>query len=142
MRHPSLRGAVLLCVASAIVAACGPDPIVDGLDLNGTRWRALEVAGLPPVVGSEPTFAHHGVNADGRAGCNSYSWTYRSFPGGVINVAGLSQEENACPAGNPALAQVEERFISALKAAQRMDIVDGRLEISTGLGTLVFARVE
>jgi heat shock protein HslJ len=121
-----------------LVGACGPDLVIDGITLEDTRWRAIGVAGLPPVVGHEPTLAFEGGPISGSAGCNDYSWTYRSLPGGGIIVSGLSQSVRECEGGDPILARVEERYLSALKAGRRMDIVDGRLEISTGLGTLVF----
>ena len=127
---------------ACILGGCGPDAVVDGVALEGTHWRALMVAGLPPVVGHQPTLAHEGVVAQGFAGCNDYSWTYRSLPGGGISVAGLSQSERPCEGGDPALKRVEERFLDALKAAQRIDVVAGRLEIQTGLGKLVFERIE
>lgn len=137
-------GIRLVAALALLLSACGPDPIVDGVTLEGTRWRAIAVAGLPPVAGHEPTLdvAFKGGPMSGSAGCNDYSWTYRSFPGGVINVAGLSQSVRQCEGGDPTLALIEDRFLNALKAGQRIDIVEGRLEISTGVGKLVFQSVE
>jgi heat shock protein HslJ len=75
---------------------------------------------------------------DGWTGCNDYSWTYRSLPGGAISVAGLSQSQRNCDFDDPVLTKLDRTFIAALKAARRIDIVGGRLEISTDLGPLVF----
>jgi heat shock protein HslJ len=142
VRRPRVHRSLLACLA-LLVAGCGPDPIVDGVDLAGTRWRALEVAGLPPVVGHEPTLEFPSAEGpvSGWAGCNDVSWTYRSFPGGLISVAGLSQSDRACEAAGPVVRQVEGRLIAALKAANRIDVVDGRLQISTAAGSLVFERI-
>jgi heat shock protein HslJ len=126
-----------------VLAACGPDPVVDGVVLEQTEWKALGVAGLSPVVGREPTlaFALGAVTTSGSAGCNDYSWTYRSLPGGAISVAGLSQSDRTCAGRDAIVAQVEDRFLAALKSARRIDVVSGRLEISSAVGTLVFEQI-
>ena len=138
-RAGHLARAALLAL---VVAACGPDRVIDGIAIEGTRWIALDVAGLRPVVGHSATLEFPGGEGpvSGSTGCNDYSWTYRSLPGGAISVAGLSQSVHGCD-GNDARTRQDDRFLGALKSAQRIDIVEGRLVISTRVGTLVFERI-
>ena len=141
-RHGVRLGWLPAAGLALVVGACGPDLVVDGVVLKGTQWRATSVAGLPPVVGHEPTLAFEGETTTGVTGCNDYSWTYITLLGGSLNVRGLSASDRPCQDEDQALTKVEERFFASLRAAQRITIVGSRLEISTGAGRLVFERIE
>jgi len=124
---------VALLVLSAV--GCQGLPGLPAPAIDGTGWRATEVAGLPPVPGSEPTVFFDGGRIGGSTGCNSF--------GGEITVEGTSVKVGeiattliGCEA---AIGDVERRFSEALAASQRLTIrADGTLVLAGPAGDLVF----
>ena len=140
-RSTARRLIAAVAVTALALAACA-SLSVDGESLDGTHWRAVSVAGKPPIPGSAPTLVFDGGRIQGSAGCNSYS---SSDPVGISNgtlVIGTTlMTLGACVGSDgedlPVMA-VEEAFSTALGAADHIGLRDAHLVISGPNGELVF----
>lgn len=133
MRFPRYTLAVL-AIAILCVVAQGQTGRVMSTDqrvLAGTEWRLVSLgpagAETPVVQGSTVTLT---LGEDGRAsgstGCNSYSGTYQ-VRGDNISFSRLVSTRRACLDQNA--NQQEQRFLSALEAANRFRLSSNRLTI-------------
>ena len=124
----------LLCLA-LIVGACQALPGLPAPALEGTGWRAVEVAGLPPVAGSEPTVFFEAGRIVGSTGCNGFGGDI-AIEGASVKVGEVAMTLIGC---EREIGDVEGRFIKALGAAERVGVrADGMLVLSGPSGDLVF----
>lgn len=135
-----MRRPVAYLAIALLVAACAP--VVDGINLDGTTWRATDVAGSTPVDGREPWVSFDGSNITGSAGCNGYGATNVSIAGNHITIDGFAMTAALCTPASETLMRVEERFAAALREATGIHVTESGLEIATTMGDLVFERIE
>lgn len=85
-------------------------------NLAGTGWRALQVGGVVPEAGSEPTVAFLGAEIGGSTGCNEYGAAVTT-DGGRIEVGELTTTLILCegPVGT-----METAFVKALTEAEEL----------------------
>lgn len=130
-------GAIALLVVMLLLIAVGCQvlPGVPAPAIDGTGWRATDVAGQPPVAGSEPTVFFDGGRIGGSTGCNSYGGEV-ALEGTSVRLGEIATTLIGCEA---AIGDVERRFSAALAASQRLTIrADGMLVLSGPAGDLVF----
>lgn len=124
---------VVLFLLSAV--GCEGLPGVPTPAIDGTGWRATEVAGQPPVPGSEPTVFFDGGRIGGSTGCNSFGGEI-TLEGTSVKLGEIATTLIGCEA---AIGDIERRFSEALAASQRLTIrADGTLVLSGPAGDLVF----
>jgi heat shock protein HslJ len=111
-----------------------------GTPLEGTHWRAVELAGKPVPPQDAKREAHLLFDAAGRVsgsdGCNRITGSYQ-VKGDALTFGPMAATRMACVN----TAAVEEAFRSALKSASRFTIAGDRLELFDAAGTRVGAFV-
>ena len=107
--------------------------------LEGTYWRAIELAGKPTPAQDVKREAHLLFQADNRVsgsdGCNRITGTYQR-KGNDVTFGPSAATRMACI---DSAAEVERAFHDALKRAMRMTIVDDRLDLFDAAGNRVAA---
>jgi heat shock protein HslJ len=142
MRRFAAVGFMSLVIVAAL-AACSSTR-VDGTDLDGTRWRAVSIAGRPVSGEKAPTITFSGGLASGSAGCNGYSTQNpMTINGDELKLGDTLSTLGRCVQANgqdaPEMA-VEDAFLGLLRAADRIAVVDGRLVIGSAAGDIEFER--
>src|SRR4029077_3243468 len=69
-RRLALLGSIAAVVA--LVAACSILPNAATAVLDGTSWHATEIAGAPPIAGTEPGIRFSAGSFSGTTGCNTF----------------------------------------------------------------------
>jgi len=134
MRFPAYVVAVLMSLA--VVARAQTGMSTDQRTLVGPEWRLVTFgpAGAESgvVAGTTVTlrFGEDG-QASGSTGCNSYSGSYQ-VRGDNISFSRLVSTRRACLDQNA--NQQEQRFLSALEAANRFRLLTNRLTILSDRG--------
>lgn len=128
---------VVLIACSGGGSPGGATPGASPLDIQGIEWRAVSVAGRPPVANHVPTIKLDGSRFGGNAGCNSYGADV-AITSASIQVSPVMQTEMACLDANA--MDIEGAFVAALAAATTIEIRDGKLVIAGPQGELVFER--
>lgn len=112
----------------------------DGLavtDLAGTRWRLVELGGVPTLP-TPPATLEFGAEGQvsGRGTCNRFTGRM-TIEGMAIHVGPLATTKMACA---PALMAQEDRYLATLGAARQYVLRPGHLELHapTGAKTLRF----
>jgi heat shock protein HslJ len=130
---------VFFGLMTAVAAARAQKPTY-GTPLEGTYWRAIELAGKPAPPQDPKREAHLLFDAAGRVsgsdGCNRVTGSYQR-KGDAITFGQMAATRMACVN----TAAVEEAFRSALKSASRFTIAGDRLELFDAAGTRVAAFV-
>jgi putative lipoprotein len=111
-----------------------------GRGLEGTYWRAIELAGKP-VPAQDPKREAHlvfqpGGRIAGSDGCNRVTGGYQRQDD-VLSFGPIAGTRMACTD----TAEVEAAFLAALKATARFRIAGDRLELLDASGTRVAAFV-
>jgi heat shock protein HslJ len=117
-----------------------PPPGVGASRLEGTYWRATELAGKPTPAQDPKREAHLQFQAEGRVsgsdGCNRLTGSYQ-LKGDQVTFAQMVGTQMAClnPSG------IEGPFRDALKRATRLTVTEDRLALldATGTRLAVFA---
>jgi heat shock protein HslJ len=138
-----LRQFAALAIVPLLLAACSALE-VDGQNLEGTTWKAVSVAGQPPIVGSEPTIVFDPQGVHGSSGCNGYTGQKpASIWNGNLKLGEMLLTLGACVGSDsrdlPVMA-VEQTFWTMLNADDRIAIRGSQLVISGSAGELVFDR--
>ena len=114
-----------------------------GRPLEGTHWKAIELAGKPTPTQDSNREAHllflAGGRVSGSDGCNRITGNYQ-LTGDAITFGQMIGTQMACI---DRAAETERAFREALKSAARLAIAGDRLELSdaTGKRVAVFATV-
>jgi heat shock protein HslJ len=147
--QPSIHGRgrllAVIAIATALLMACAAPGASqsptspDGLDLEGTSWRAALVRGVAPLVGAEPTITFDGGQAAGTTGCNTYGGAYHVDADGRFAIEAMIMTEMACDGARGAQETVVTEILGA---ADRIDVADGHLEISGPAGSITFVQVQ
>jgi len=126
---------------AVLLAACSGD-VIDGRDLDGTRWIAISVAGHPPVAGREPTLNIVDGRVSGSAGCNGYASQdamaidrNRIVIGSTLITLGRCLQSDG--ADSPVMP-IEDAFMLALRGVDHIAFLDEDLVLSGPHGVLVF----
>jgi len=101
--------------------------------LEGTYWKAIELAGKPTPAQDPKREAHlqfQGGRVSGSDGCNRITGTYQ-LNGDRVTFGQLAGTQMACV--NP--GGTEGPFRGALESATRLTIAGDRLELSDAAGT-------
>jgi heat shock protein HslJ len=118
-------GQLEIAAAVAIVAAPGvavaPPSDAGGVEIPGSSWVLVEMAGTADFAHIVPTlkFGTDGT-VSGFAGCNTFRGTYT--PDGHIGE--LASTKIAC---QPPASRIEFDYLKALQDVGRLTLVDGRL---------------
>lgn len=137
-----LLALALGAVLSFASLACGEGDLIreaHPATLANTAWRAVSVAGLAPVAGSEPTAMFKVAEVTGSASCNQWGASYQyDASTGQITFGGLGMTAMGC--ANAALTQVETAFAHALVSVTTVSMDPaGRLVLSGPAGDIVMA---
>jgi putative lipoprotein len=107
--------------------------------LAGTAWRAVSVAGEPPVAGREPTITFDADRVTGTTGCNQYFGGY-TLGDGTIAFSAVGMTLMAC---DDEVGRIEGAFTQALNGATTAAVdASGHLVLDGSGGTVSFARVD
>lgn len=128
--------------ASASVVPSPSGSAVDGpkVDLAGTAWRAIRLAGqdVPEAFAPEVEFDHAGRDAHRLfTGCEEFPWR-GSLQDGVIRVTEVGVE---FPCAEPNKRRVEDAFVAVLRAAREYTQGGDALAIAGPAGEVVFVRL-
>jgi putative lipoprotein len=139
MRLPGTLAVVLALVACADRVVSQPPPVVPAEGIMGIEWIAAEIQGLPADAAVRSTLR---LEPDGRAygsgGCNRFTGGAR-IEGSTLALGPLASTRMACA---PPQGPQEDRYLQALNAARRYEIVEGRLRLLDANGAVlaVFSR--
>ena len=107
--------------------------------LEGTYWRAIELAGKPVPTQDAKREAHlmfqPGGRLSGSDGCNRFTGIYESKEG-AITFGQMAGTRMACI---DAAAEVERAFRESLKRAMRLTLAGDRLDLFDAAGNRVAA---
>jgi heat shock protein HslJ len=145
----SRRAAAFAALALvALAAACAPreksamtTPAAP-VDLNGTEWEAIDIAGSAPVEKTRPSirFGEDG-RVSGAGSCNRFmgSWT-RSADGLRLTFGAMASTMMAC---DPLVMAQEDRYLKLIGGGDRPYAVrpDGTLVIGTSPDSVSFRRM-
>jgi putative lipoprotein len=121
-------------ILSLGMAACGPPS--NAMNLDGTQWVLVELAGQSPISGRAITLGFEDGEVSGHLGCNSFSGSY-SLRGETLEFGMLMTTLMACVEDE--LMQQESRMFNLLGQVERAQMVEGQLHLvlSDG-GSLIY----
>lgn len=106
---------------------------VSVMDLDGTDWRFIEVAGRAVPADVTATMRFKDGRISGKAGCNAYGASYSIKPDGSAHFQQGMSTKMACLTP-PGAMQVEHGVFAALRTATKAEIRDGRLLLLDSAG--------
>jgi putative lipoprotein len=137
------RGAPLnvsLMMRMVAATTTSPPAAAGGRSVEGTYWRAIELAGKPTPAQDPKREAHLVFQAGGRVtgsdGCNRITGGYQRQDD-ALTFGQIAGTRMACPDS----AEIEGAFQAALKATVRFRVASDRLELLDASGTRVAAFV-
>jgi heat shock protein HslJ len=113
-----------LAIFTLSVGACGASSA--GIDLDGTQWVLVEMAGEAPLPGRQITLGFEDGEVRGHLGCNSLSGPY-SLRGDKLEFGVLMTTLMACVEDE--FMQQESRMFELLGMVERVQLIDGRLHL-------------
>lgn len=122
-------------VAIAVLTACGgPDATAP----RDTAWKLESLTGNDVLAGTTITLEFSGDQISGSAGCNHYGGSYKTS-GDSLSIGDVFATEMGCPEPKGILEQ-EQAFLTALRAAAKVQVAGDRLEVrdQTGAQVLIF----
>lgn len=127
---------LLALLGGLLLAACGrAGPAATGSvpapSLAGTGWLLQQLAGNPPVAGTQITLNFEQTTLQGSDGCNRYSGTYTAAGGTITINQEIASTMMACP--KPVMQQASA-YTTALKQAARYAVANGQLTLSDAQG--------
>ena len=118
-----LKIITLITLVSMLLSACTS---TGNLSLDGTSWELVSIGNQRPIDGSTVTISFENGQVRGNSGCNSYGGEYQ-LSGDKVEFGMLMSTMMACT--DTAMMDQESTFIQLLGDAQRLEIVDGQLQI-------------
>jgi heat shock protein HslJ/Tol biopolymer transport system component len=109
----------------------------DPADLAHTEWELHTLDGNPLDSSLPFTIAFAGDRYSGLAGCRHYEGAYDAGDG-TIRFIDITMLEEDCPGAESDYYTLEGQFTDSLTWARHWRIVDGRLEIRTQRGEILF----
>lgn len=125
------RTATAALAAGLLLSACGEDvgrAAADDVDLTGS-WHLVsgrDADGSFDLTGRSVTLVVEGDTASGTSACNHYSGELR-VEGDSVRLIGMSGTEMAC---EPAVMDLERRYLDALVVVERAERSGGALSLS------------
>jgi len=135
-------GLLLALLAVPALAGCAAEPVQQPA-LDDTGWVLAEwgkTGALRPALDSRNvtlSFSRD-TQASGNAGCNGWGGSCRLSRKGTISFSEIIHTEMYCV--EPGVMEQEQFFLDALLAAERYEVVDGKLQITGGGMMLVLSR--
>jgi putative lipoprotein len=127
-------------IVVATLAGCAgrvvsqPPPVVPADAITGVEWIAAEIHGLPSDASVRSTLR---IEPDGRAygsgGCNRFTGGAR-IDGGTLSLGPLASTRMACA---PPQGPQEDRYLQALNATRKYEIITGRLRLLDANGAVL-----
>ena len=132
---------LVVCLLSLSLIACGGGST--SVDFEDTLWYLDEYGksgNMKSVLEHtiiSATFDSKDGRMHGNAGCNGYSTSYE-YDGG-FSVSAVARTEMFCsePAG---IMDQEDEYLRILESASTLEIVDGKLNLTSSEGVLVFIK--
>ncbi|PZO02838.1 MAG: heat-shock protein [Hyphomicrobiales bacterium] len=103
----------------------------------GASWSAVSLNGKPIADRRATLQVDANLRGTGFGGCNTFSASAYPMRQQSFAVGPLALTKRSCDKG---LSDFERSFLTALRAAQKWDLVDGKLVIKGGAGELRFDR--
>ena len=129
-----LKTLTLIALLSLLIYACSN---ADSLSLNGMSWELVAIGKHTPLADSHITLTFEDGQVSGNSGCNSFGGEYK-LKGDSIEFGMLMSTMMAC--ADSARMEQESTFMKMLGDAQRVELVDGQLQIyGSGQDALTFA---
>ena len=126
----------LLCLA-AITTGCATGLRQPSDELTGVVWRLAEIDGAPALTSparpgrdAQIRLVADSARVTGSTTCNSMFGRYEAPGGGRLRFVQLGSTKMACV--EPARAQQEQRFMSALQAVDRFTVTGDTLTLFEG----------
>jgi heat shock protein HslJ len=131
-----MRRTTLVLVA-LVIAVTGCGSLTNrAVDVDGTTWVAIRVAGEQPAAAAAPSLTFDGEQITGTTGCNGFSGKVQ-IEGTSIAVSGIGSTAIGCP---EPIASVEGLFLNALGRASSIRFDGSNLVIDGGGGQIVFVQ--
>jgi heat shock protein HslJ len=113
----------LIILFTILLPACAR---ADSVSLDGTSWELYAISKHRPIEGSTITIIFEDGQVSGHSGCNSYGGEY-TITGNKIEIGMLMSTLMAC--ADTDMMEQETEFMQMLGQAQRVELVDGQLQI-------------
>lgn len=113
----------LIALFTILLTACAS---AESVSLNGTSWELYAISKQLPIEGSTITITFEDGQVSGHSGCNSYGGEYK-ITGNKIEIGMLMSTMMAC--ADTGMMEQETDFMQKLGQAQRVELVDGQLQI-------------
>lgn len=146
-----LAAALAVCGCSAQAArepvstppgtSAATSAVASVMNLDGTEWRFVEVAGRPVPADVTATMRFKGGRVSGKAGCNAYGASYQIKLDGSAHFQQGMSTKMACLTP-PGAMQVEHGVFAALRDAVKVVIDDGELVLIDGAGAPIAKLVQ
>jgi heat shock protein HslJ len=126
-----------IVIVAIILSACSFGLSSSQVGLDGSAWVLTTINNDTTIIGNSPTLEFESDMVSGNASCNLYSGSYR-VDGDAISFGLLARTEMYCMEPENVMDQ-EQTYLEILGAAQRFELVENVLIISSGSGrTLTF----
>jgi heat shock protein HslJ len=127
----------LFAATLALLAACTTG---NGVTLDGTNWRLVDVGGRPPVAGEAVTLQFAEGKISGFASCNNYNASYTTS-GTTLTLGPAASTRRACI--EDARNAQETAYLGALAKVASYTVSGDRLTLTdaTGAPLATFERV-
>ena len=103
----------------------------------GAAWTAVSLNGKPIADRRATLQVDANLRGTGFAGCNTFSASAYPLRQQSFAVGPLALTKRTCDKG---LSDFERSFLTALRATQKWDLVNGKLVLKGGAGELQFDR--
>jgi heat shock protein HslJ len=134
----SRAGDQLLVSTANGVLTFNSTPVQDqSQELQNTTWYLVSAGNAPAVPGAEATtvFSSDGSSVSGNTGCNTYNGSYKTEPGNLLTISGLTSTQAACT--TEPLTKQEEALLVFLQSATSYVVVDTAMQIQTVDGSVI-----
>ena len=103
----------------------------------GAAWTAVSLNGKPIADRRATLVVDSNLRGTGFGGCNTFSASAYPMRQQSFAVGPLALTKRSCDKG---LSDFERSYLTALRATQKWDLVDGKLVLKGGAGELRFDR--
>jgi heat shock protein HslJ len=127
----------IITTLAFVLSACADGNSTSRVDLVGFTWRLIDLNGVDPLEGHQPTIEFKARQVIGNTGCNRYGGSYH-IEGDTIQFDGLFNTEMAC-LDTAGIMEQEQIYLELLRTANRFEQAGDQLTIFTAAGqNLVF----
>ena len=121
---------MLVLLMACLLSSCAPS---SALNLDGTSWELVSLAGADLIPGSRITLAFAGDELNGIAGCNHYFASYSLNGAGDLHISAMGMTAMAClePEG---IMEQEVTYANTLSAAVKAVCQGSQLRLQNAAG--------